>query len=443
MGFVIPSSKSKRYLSGSDWVISALDYLLKIETCAGNMSQVVIMLDDMLGQESVQDCLSQFIKKFPVLHGSIARDLNLAPYWRIPKKAGADLNFNVYHVKNSSQKGVLSLLEKSGNKPFKSNNEHLAFHLIQTETGKSCFAMTFDHRLFDARGAEAFLNLFQHYLAENKGSGIAKDIRLTASASLSQWVKKFYAGRNVNRKILALSKSPPESLPLPPGKNKGFKFKLITFNPQETEEIYNNAYSEAGYLMEMPYLLSVVIQTVHELFKKKNIPASSYLIPVTIDMRTSEDIRRELFFNHVSYFFFQTHAGDTGNLKDMIKTIKQQMYEQVKSGLPEDILEASLLTRIAPLPVLKKIFRIPFKGEIASFCFSHTGKSSYLFPDFMGVKIENIFHMPRVPVPPGLGFFSNYFNGQLNLVISYLDGLIKDEDIIMLETGMKERLGVR
>ena len=194
--------------------------------------------------------------------------------------------------------------------------------------------------------------------------------------------------------------------------------------------------------MEMPYLLSVVIQTVHELFKKKGIPASNYLIPVTIDMRTSEDIRRELFFNHVSYFFFQTHAGDTDNLREMIKTIKQQMYEQVKSGLPEDILEASLLTRIAPLPVLKKIFRIPFKGEIASFCFSHTGKSSYLFPDFMGVKIENIFHMPRVPVRPGLGLFSNYFNGQLNLVISYLDGLLQDEEALMLCTDVKQRLGV-
>lgn len=443
MGFVIPSSKSKRYLSGSDWVISALDYLLKIETCAGNMSQIVLMLDSSIEQTELQNHLSRFIKEFPVVQGSIARDFNLAPYWRISKNAETDLNFNVYHVKNSSQEGVLSLLEKSGNKPFKSNNEHLAFHLIQTETGKSCFAMTFDHRLFDARGAEAFLNLFQRYLVENNSQDITEGFSFTAPADLSQWMKKFYAGRNVNRKIVALSKSPPESLPLPPGKNKGFKFKLITFNPQETEEIYNNAYSEAGYLMEMPYLLSVVIQTVHELFKKKNIPASNYLIPVTIDMRTSKDIRRELFFNHVSYFFFQTHAGDTGNLKEMIKTIKQQMYEQVKSGLPEDILEASLLTRIAPLLVLKKIFRIPFKGQIASFCFSHTGKSSYLFPEFMGVEVKNIFHIPRVPVPPGLGFFSNYFNGQLNLVISYLDGLIKDEDIIMLETGMKERLGVR
>jgi len=61
----------------------------------------------------------------------------------------------------------------------------------------------------------------------------------------------------------------------------------------------------------------------------------------------------------------------------------------------------------------------------------------------MGVKIENIFHMPRVPLRPGLGLFSNYFNGQLNLIISYLDGLLQDEEALMLETDVKKRLGVR
>jgi len=318
------------------------------------MFQVVIMLDGMLDPESVQDRLSRFINKFPVLHGSIARDFNLAPYWRIPKKVDADLNFNVYHIKDSSQEGVLSLLEKNGNKPFKSNNEHLAFHLIQTETGKSCFAMTFDHRLFDARGAEAFLNLFQRYLVESNSQDIAEGFSFAAPADLSQWMKKFYAGRNVNRKIIALSKSTPKTLPLPSEKNNGFKFKLISFNQQETEEIYKNAYNEAGYLMEMAYLLSVVIQTVDELFKKRNMPASSFLVPVTIDMRSGKDIRQELFFNHVSYLFFQTHSADTATLKEIIKTIKLQMYEQVKAGLPEDILEASLLTRIAPLPRFSK-----------------------------------------------------------------------------------------
>ncbi len=441
MGFVIPSSGNKRYLSGSDWVINALDYILKTETCAGNMSQVVLTLDGAPDSASVKNSLHGFVKEFPVLFGSTARDYNLAPYWRIPALKEFDLNFNNYAPDTcSSVQDASSILEESINRRFRSNSDHAAFHLVRTKR-QSCFAMTFDHRLFDAHGAEMFLNLFQQYADGGNNSGIAKGFNFTAPANLSGWMKKFYAGRNVNRKLVSLSGRSPCALPLPPAKNNGFRFKLIHFSAMETEKIYEDADRRAGYLMETPYLLSVIIQAVHELFMTRGLMTSdSYLVPVSIDMRTGKDMRQELFFNHVSYLFYQVPAVEAGDLSKMIITIRNQMYNQIKADLPKDVLEASLLTRIAPLPFLKRIFRIPVDGKIASFCFSHVGKSSYISGEFMGAKVNNIFHMPRVPVPPGIGFFFNYFNGRLNLVISYLDGLLREEEALMLETGLKERL---
>jgi len=439
VGFVIPSSKNKYYLSGSDWVINTLDYILKTETCAGNMSQIVFMLEGNLETASIETYLHRFSKEFPVIYGSIARDYNLAPYWRIPKEPSAGINLNVHEIGNNS---YWEILENCINRPFKNDNEHLALHLIRKDKNPDCLAMTFDHRLFDARGAELFLNLFQQYVNAKDGHEIAKGFNFTAPANLSQWMQKFYAGRNVNRKMVALSRIPPGALPLTLEKNKGFKFKLISFSPQQTERIYEDAYNMAGYLMEMPYLLSAVIHTLHRLFKSKKISNRSYLIPVSIDMRTDENLKQELFFNHVSYLFFQILKDEAENFTEMINIVKNQMYEQIRAGLPKDIVEASLLMRIFPLRFLKKVFRIPFDGKIASFCFSHIGKSSYLFPDLMGVKVSNIFHMPRVPVPPGLGFFFNYFHNRLNLVISYLNGLIDDKEILMFETDIKERLGV-
>lgn len=433
------SSKSKRYLSGSDWVINTLDYMMKTTTCAGNMSQIVLMLDSAIDEAALRSRLNRFIKGFPVLQGNVTRDYKLTPYWKIPKKAETNVTLNVYYTDNPSlRKDVLSSLEQSVNTSFKNDNEHLVFHLIEDKQ-RSFFAMTFDHRLFDARGAESFLNLFQRYLADDK-SHVSRDIYFRSSSALTKWMKKFYAGRNVNRKIIALSKSTPESLPLPHGKDKSFKYRLISFDASETERIYDNAYSEAGYLMEMPYLLSIVIKSIHDLFMFRGITAGSYLIPVTIDMRRGEDVKKELFFNHVSYLFFQIQAGGTDNLKGLINSVKQQMYEQVKAGFPEDLAEASLLTRIAPLPVLGKLLHLPLKGKMATFIFSYLGKNSRQSSEFMGAEIKNIFHMPRVPAPPGLGFFCNYFNGRLNLVISYLDGLLQEEEVLMLENFLKEKL---
>ena len=411
--------------------------MMKKTTCAGNMSQVVLILDRVIERSEIQGRLGRFLNKFPVAYGSISRDINLCPCWRIPEKAEENLNFTSYDCPDEAD--LLTLLGKCVNKPFKDDSEHLAFHLINIENRKSCLAMAFDHRLFDARGAENFLGLFQQYLENSDDSGIADGILLAAPAHLSEWVKKFLAGRNVNRKIISLSINPPGALPVPGDKGREFKFRLIAFNQQETQTIYENADRLAGYLMETPYLLSAVMQSVSELFKKRNAQSDSYLAAVSIDTRTGGGIKQKLFFNHVSYLFYQAQCDILNNQKELINIIKMQMYEQVKAGMPRDIMEASHLTRIAPLFFLKKIIDVLLKGKITTFIFSHVSKNP-LSPGIMGTGIENIFHMPRVPSPPGLGFFFNYYNNRLNLVISYLDGLISNEELNMLEGLIKEKL---
>ena len=442
MGFVIPSSKKRMYLSGPDWVINTIDHMMKSTTCAGNMSQIVLVTEALLDEKLLREKLGFFVKEFPALHGSISRDFNLAPYWRLPEKTPDELDLTVYTLEEkASMEEVRALLEKSANRTFRNESEHLAFNLIQIGKKESFFAMTFDHRLFDARGAEAFLDLFLQYSAGKEIGGILNGVRLTAPADLSDWMDKFYSGRNVNRKMISLAKPMFAALPVPRDNDRGFKFHHINFDSKDTDRIYDKAGSEAGYLMEMPYLLSVVTQAVHELFSNRGIEADNYMVPVTLDMRKSEDIRDELLLNHVSYLFFKVSSAGAGDLRNIIKTVKLQMFEQVKAKLPKDLGNASSLLRIASVSFLGKVLYLHFKGKAASFLFAYLGRRPEEFSEFMGVKIKNMYHTPRVPVPPGLGFFFNYFNGQLNLVISYLDGLLTDEEVILLENNIKDKLG--
>ena len=376
-------SKHKRYLSGSDWVINTLDYMMKASTCAGNMSQVVLMLSAPLDEREVRSSLIAFVKQFPVLQGRVSRDIKLAPYWNIPAKARGEVTLTVHNVDDRmSGELILPRLEKSVNTPFQNDNDHLAFHLF-TGHERSVLAMAFDHRIFDARGAEMFLNLFQRSLT-NGTPTVSGDIAFASSSALTQWSKKFLAGRNVNRRIMALSKTAtPEALPIPQGGNRCYRYHLLSFNEQETAGIYERAYTEAGYLMESPYLLAVIIQSMHNLFMSKQRTGAGYLIPVTLDLRPGLDKLREIFFNYVSYLFYQIPLQEVADRKALIALLKQQMYDQVKSGFPKDLAEASLLTRIAPLPVLGKLLHLPMKGKMATFAFSHLGKSSYRHPLFM------------------------------------------------------------
>jgi hypothetical protein len=432
-------SKRKRYLSGSDYVISALDHLMKASTCAGNMSQVVLQLSAAVNADEIRARVTRVVKLFPVLGGSVNRDFKLAPYWKIPGDAERDVTFMVHRLDDrGTDSAILPHLEKSANTPFRDENDHLAFHLF-TDHGRSTLAMAFDHRIFDARGAELFLNLLQQGL---NAEGMPGNIAFVSSAALTHWSRKFRAGKKVNRRIIGLSQSMPEALPLPPGADLRCRYHLLSFSERETAAIYKRAYHEAGYLMESPYLLAVIIQSMHELFANKRMNGSNYLIPVTLDLRPGLDPLQEVFFNYVSYLFYQVPIDEVLDRKGLISLLKQQMYDQVKAGFPKDLAEASLLMRIAPLPLLGKVLHLPLKGKMATFAFSHLGKSAYQHTGFMEADITNIFHMPRVPAPPGLGFFSSYFNKRLTLVISYLDGLLSEDDVRTLEKGMRGRFGV-
>jgi hypothetical protein len=299
--------------------------------------------------------------------------------------------------------------------------------------------MAFDHRLFDARGAEMFLDLFQQSL---NGKGFSEDTTFASSHELTQWKKKFLAGRNVNRRIMTMSKTTvPASLPFPAGNDAGYRYRLLTFDQEETSAVYDAAYREAGYLMESPYILATITGAVHDVLQNRLMNGSCYLIPVTTDLRTGIDPLLETFFNHVTYLFYTVPVESAKDRKEVIGLLKQQMYDQVKSGFPKDLAEASLLTRIAPMPLLGKLLHLPLKGKMATFAFSHLGKSSYPSSEFMGRKVLNLFHMPRVPVPPGFGFFSTVYNGKLNIVVSYLEGLLAEKDVDLLAAAIRRNFG--
>lgn len=432
----------KRYLTGIDWIIHTINYINKKETGVGNMFQIVLQMEGTLNEITLQECLNKFIKKLPVVNGRLMRDYNLAPYWKIySKNEMLSSNIRTYRLNdNATFSKVLFTLEKGINMPFNSIKEHLAFHLIYT--GKTSFlSVVFDHCLFDARGAEVFLNMLQQ--EQKKKIDYSQRISLTESAHLCKWQEKFEAGKRVNRKLVQLSENKSRFLPLRSvANNQRFKFKIISLDEHQTSAIIETAYNKAGYLMLMPYALAISIRALHDIFLKRGIHTGDYIIPVSIDTRSVERVAQEVFFNHMSFFLLRVKANEADSFSILLQSIKQQIYDQIKVDLPRDIEKASLLMRIAPLPVLGYLMRLPLKGQIASFCFSYVGEAAYASPVFMGKKIHNIFHMPRVPIPPGLGIFFNQFQGKLNVVFSYLDGMLEEDEIDSIVYALQSKLGV-
>lgn len=435
----LPYSKTKRYLTGIDWLVHVFNHMTIKETGAGFMSQVVIEISGDVNAGEIRNSLNAFIKKHSIINGYLARDFNLAPYWKIPPGVTTEIVCDTVDIKeDASFDFILKNLEKGINTRFKNKREHIAFHILAGRD-KSYIAMTFDHLLFDARNAEAFLNMFQK---DWDGREHAGDMVITEPAHLSMWMDKFRAGQRVNRAFIKIAgKAPPRVLPFPSGK-KGFKFKILSFSRKGAEAIAENSFNEAGYLMLMPYALAASVYALHGIFTGRGVSSGDYVIPVSIDTRKQEEVTRHMFFNYVSFFIFKAEASEALNFPGLLKSIKEQMYSQVKSDLPGDICKASLLMRIAPPSLLGRLLKMYFKGEIASFCFSYVGRTAYSSPSFMGSKITNIFHMPRIPVPPGIGVFFQHSNEKLNVILSYLDGMLSNDEEEIILKSLKSRLGV-
>jgi hypothetical protein len=431
-------AKKRHYLTGIDWVLRVFDYMNLRATGAGHMFQVVMELDGVLAEDDFRRAVGHFVDKFPVLSGRTRRAWNLAPYWEMAPRAGkAPLALKVHHVEN--EQDVSRLLEEGANAPFRSKREHLVLHLISTGD-KSHVAVTFDHCLFDAHGAEAFLGMFQEDW--EKGGGCSWEAPGSEPAHLNQWREKFEAGRNVNRAFLRLAENaPPRVLRSDPEiEDRGFEFSVTSFGEQQSREIVEEAHREAGYLMAMPYTMAIAVQTLHEIFVSRGVDGGDYLVPVTVDNRSSRRETEAVFFNHVSFFLFRIDSREVEDFSDLLGTIKRQMYEQVKAGLGRDLWEASFLLRIAPASLLSQLMRARFKGEIASFCFSFVGESGRMPTRFMGRQVHRSYHMPRVPVPPGLGVFFQQSQGRLNVNLSHARGLLSREEVSQIVESLKSRL---
>jgi len=436
MAFRLPSSKNKRYLTGADWIINMIDYANKKVTGVGNQSQIVVELAGSPSTDDLRKKLRVFLKNYPIVNGRISRDyINLAPYWKFDRKNSRPPKLKVYDVEAGQMPDEL---EQAVNTPFDDDREHLTFRLITSE-GKSSLIMTFDHRLLDARGAEAFLNMFQ--LEQEEPGEHYKKVSIRESARLDRWKEQFDAGRDTACTLSAMAKNAQPVFPLPKAqRKKGFKFKVISFDKTQTEHIVKKAYSEAGYLLVMPYFLTVAVQALHKAFCGKNIRSGDYIIPVSTDTRTKDQLPEKTFFNYVSFFIFRISQEKADDFSCVLNDIKEQMYDQVKQKKLQNFNKASNLLRIVPLAILGPLMKLLKQWPIGSFCSSYVGENTYNFSKFMDKDVVNIYHMPRPPVSPGVGIYFNQFKGKLNATLSYVDGILNEDEVNSIAGEVKAKL---
>jgi len=432
------SFSSKQYLSGIDWLLNGLNYTTECQSGVGNVFQVALELNGVPDEGLLTQHLGEFLKRFPVLGGRVSRGWNLAPYWRIdPNSEPPSPSIKSRRVDGpASFANLLEGLERMADEPFTSEHQHIAFHLVH-DGARGLLGAVFDHRLFDARGAVLFLNAIQEAFEDRSDSGT--QLHRGRPAHLDHWWRKFSAGRNVNQHYQGLSDSQPcRALPVPNARDERMsRFRVVRLDQHQAAEIKRRAEQETGYLLFLPYALGVAVRAAHPIFENRGVAAGDYVISTTIDYRAQEDAGDEMFFNHLSFLMFRAASELLSDPTALTTSLKDQLYEQLKTRFPDDLAEMSYLSRIVPQRLVDRLTRLAMKHEIA-FVFAYMGDEGYSYSRFMDLEVKNVLQLPRVPIPPGFGVFFGPWQGGLNVVISHLEGQLRTDEVDGLEDRLRD-----
>jgi hypothetical protein len=431
----IPSSPHKRYLNGADWCLRALAVGTKQRTGRRLVFAVSAYLEGLPDPEQLKRSFILFCQQFPVLRGRDARCWCLAPYWkyspvltpRVPEEirvGGAVLS------QGEDSPDFLKQIEETMNRYSSMPGWRIAMEVLQCpSTSKSVLVFMFDHALFDAKGADAFIHLFFQQVNGDSPQLSDAELRPRADAQLDGWGKRFKAGQQANRCILKLMNEQTAYLPLPPElSTRPIRLHELCFTPEEAKRIQERAFAVAGYLMFAPYALATAASAFYPVFNRPEMKDFDFVISTSTDKQRAATRKSHIFFNDLSFLFFQFPVRAAAQRDSLAGILRDQLVQQARDGLPAILEEGNLLMRIFPAKWLWAFLMKFYRNRMSSFAFTSLGEPQMTIPEVGGCRITDYIHFPVIPTPPGLGVILCQHAGKLHAVLSCFEGVISDEE---------------
>jgi len=424
----LPYSRNRRYLTGMDWILGALDHGARKRIGLGGFSQAILDLDGDLTPEILLPALNQISRRFPLIHGRVARDwLNLAPYWKIPHTTDSPpIPLKIVDLPESDTVAAERLFDDHVNKPFDSESQHLRFLLIRLGRRRSLLGMVFDHRLLDAFGAESLFRLidltFRGQLDE-----FAPLVSQTEPAHLDHWKRRLTSGRTLNHFLYRLNQRTVNALQMPPeGFTRRIKFLHDSLTLEETADFNRRAVEEIGIPMTLPSAAARAIAAMQHAIPSPPLPGQDWLLFTSASARLPGQEWEKLFFNQFSMMTFSSESNSTNPPPQIALTLRDQIFEQMKLQIPFAMQDAGALGRICPHWLGSRLMRLLCHGRFCSFYFACLRDTGFPTNSFLNLPVKNLYHKPLVFAPPGLNICMTTFAGRFNLVISYVEDALSD-----------------
>jgi len=324
--------------------------------------------------------------------------------------------------------------EEIVNRTIHVDESPLCLDVVYRTHGGSALIFSWHHLLMDGYGVVLLLRQLaqdaaaplQHVL-EDEPKNRLQLIQL-ANATRA----KFFVDR--------ISKKPLSSIaPAKLSNTQHQKVKTIRFTGEETRRL-----EEIGPLLGAPFggspvYLASAARGVASILKARNIPVNDFWIPVPRDQR-KKGSPGPLLGNHLSFLFYRLKAQDLANLTSTVRSINQQMVDQIKSKMSRDFDILMKYLRRTPTPLYYFWITGPQGRSLASFLLTAAADHPDDFTTFAGHPIKDAWSFPPGIHSPGLSFAFMRFRDSLHIMIMYFEDVISAIEVEQLEKQLRQDL---
>jgi len=430
-------------LTAADCMLRAFDYEARHYHGASHISQLVLRFGSGFDSEQLRPLIERLAEVAPIVRAPIQRRLGVgAPYYDL---AGARSRpaprLRIEDLPAAAADTPPPHFLAALNEPLTiERGELLRFDVARYGGGAATdVALSWVHMLLDGSGSEGFVRsldalwrgehnatCFSYGDDENAGAPPLRERGRRASA----W----------QRHISEFAQHPPASLAGPLRRlPQRLRYRVLTFAPEESRHIAENAKRMAGFLTPVLFYMAAVIRAHHELFRARGTVPQSYVVPLPVNLRP-KGTEGAVFRTHVSLLWFQVRARLADDFEALLAELKRQRHEAIRGGQVESGAYAMEFARLTPKRLFSRMVRRTLNGELCSFFFAFTGDFLGGLDTFLGVPIANGYHVPAVPPSPGSCSALSFRAGRLNLTHVYQEDVVSDAERTAFTAALRREL---
>lgn len=421
-------------LRGADLVLVAMQALWK-RAGVSNNTIMVVQCDGPIDPGRIAGALDRFLDVCPWPAARLRRPF---PWGKLAWAARPRATLTAPPLRQrrvDSHEELHVQLEAELNRAIDPRREPpLRFTVLDHATeAQSFLVLTWFHPLMDPRGGQNFLAHLDH-LDQIDGRAPWGGVPPTfvADPDSRPLRERGQLGRRSQRYMRTLTAGPPVSLGTGLASSGRVRFRRESFVSGDR--------GGARAAREVFFRLALVGKAMAELWRRRGLPDVPFLVPVSVDLRPKGD-PGPTFGNVLAFHFARFRPSEAADVAGLTRALRRQMTDALRDGQIDANAVAMEFLAYRPLAVMLRDLPGTATRETFSFNCADLGDFPAALDKFFGRRVVNAYHAPSVLPRPGIGVFFNRCAIRNNLVVSWIEGVVTEDEVRRVVEIVREGMG--